>query len=284
MEKKICFVITPIGNEQDEIRRHIDGIIDQAIIPALGENFQVKVAHKEYEIGSINERIIQNVYKADLVIANLTMTNPNVMFELAIRYSFGKPSIVIAEKDTKLPFDIIDENTIFYINDPQGAAELKESIRRFADKIDWGKNTYGPVYSAVRKAAEYENVESNIQDIENKTAFSYLVKKIADLEMTIKEIWQDDYNNKVNNDFSAFETVIRKEFSIYENKWRAIKQETPFSIAKAEKLINDIENFTDELMLKSWTLQEKRYIKGKMTFLTQKIRNFIYQKTNSTIN
>ncbi len=282
MEKKICFVITPIGNEKDEIRRHIDGIIDQAIIPSIGDRYQVKVAHREYEIGSINDRIIQNVYKADLVIANLTMTNPNVMFELAIRYSFGKPCIVIAEKDTKLPFDIIDENTIFYINDPQGAAELKESIKKFVEKIDLKKNTYGPVHSAIKKAAEYENVESNIKDIENKTAFSYLVKKIADLEITIKEIWQDNYNSKVNNDFSAFEAVIRKEFSFYEKKWQAIKQETPFSVKKAENLADDIEIFTDDLMDKSWTLQEKRYIKGKMTFLIQEIRNYVYQKTNST--
>ena len=36
-KKKRCFVITPIGDEKSEIRRHIDGIIDEAIVPALGE-------------------------------------------------------------------------------------------------------------------------------------------------------------------------------------------------------------------------------------------------------
>ena len=114
-EKKTCFVVTPIGDENTAIRRHIDGIIDQAIIPAISKEFDVKVAHREYEVGSINDRVIQRVYDSDLVIANLTTLNPNVMFELAIRYSFGKPTIAIAEKGTKLPFDIIDENTIFYI-------------------------------------------------------------------------------------------------------------------------------------------------------------------------
>ena len=31
-KKKRCFVITPIGDEKSEIRRHIDGIIDEAIV------------------------------------------------------------------------------------------------------------------------------------------------------------------------------------------------------------------------------------------------------------
>lgn len=106
-DKKVCFVITPIGDNNSDIRRHIDGIIDGAIEPALGEKYEIEVAHRKYEIGSINDRVIRSVFEADLVVANLTNTNPNVMFELAIRYSFGKPAIVIAEEGTKLPFDVV---------------------------------------------------------------------------------------------------------------------------------------------------------------------------------
>lgn len=186
-EKKTCFVVTPIGDENTTIRRHIDGIIDQAIIPAIGDEFEIKVAHREYEIGSINDRVIQRVYNSDLVVANLTGLNPNVMFEIAIRYSFGKPAIVIAEKGTKLLFDIVDENTIFYINDPAGAAELKENIKKFVQKIDWTKFEYGPVFSAIKNAAVINNIETGIQDKDSRNAFSFIAKRIDDLEHTIKE-------------------------------------------------------------------------------------------------
>ena len=98
IKRRTCFIVTPIGDENTEIRRHIDGIIDQAIVPAIGAQFDIRVAHREFEIGSINDRVIKNIYNADLVIANLTTLNPNVMFELAMRYSYGKPAIVIAEK------------------------------------------------------------------------------------------------------------------------------------------------------------------------------------------
>lgn len=187
-EKKTCFVVTPIGDENTAIRRHIDGIIDQAIIPAIGEEFEIKVAHREYEIGSINDRVIQSVCNSDLVVANLTGLNPNVMFEIAIRYSFGKPAIVIAEKGTKLPFDIVDENTIFYINDPAGAAELKENVKKFVQKIDWTKCEYGPVFSAIKNAAVINHIESGISDKDNKNAFSFLVEKMSDLEAEIRDL------------------------------------------------------------------------------------------------
>lgn len=221
-KKKTCFVVTPIGDENTAIRRHIDGIIDQAIIPAIGEEFQVKVAHREYEIGSINDRVIQSVYNSDLVIANLTGLNPNVMFEIAIRYSFGKPAIVIAEKGTKLPFDIVDENTIFYINDPAGAAELKKIIINFVKKIDWTKCEYGPVFSAIKNAAVINHIETTILEKENQNAFAFLVDKLSDLESEIKGLREFAYDRdyaKINaelkliTDTADFINLLTKEIN-----------------------------------------------------------------------
>lgn len=36
--KDKCFIITPIGDDTDPIRRHIEGIIDAALRPALEIN------------------------------------------------------------------------------------------------------------------------------------------------------------------------------------------------------------------------------------------------------
>lgn len=41
-----CFIITPIGDDSDPIRRHIEGIIDAAIRPALCDKYELVVAHK----------------------------------------------------------------------------------------------------------------------------------------------------------------------------------------------------------------------------------------------
>lgn len=196
-DKKVCFVITPIGDNSSDIRRHIDGIIDQAIVPALGEKYEIIVAHRKYEIGSINDRVIKSVYEADLVIANLTNTNPNVMYELAIRYSFGKPAIVIAEKGTKLPFDVIDENTIFYVNDPAGASELKQQIIEYEKGIELGKKTYGPIYKVINRIPLYDEVESG-KNVPSEKLMQYVIDRLNSIEKNMNNKSQGELN-KISN-------------------------------------------------------------------------------------
>ncbi len=207
--QKKCFVITPIGSEDDPIRRHIDGIIRAAIRPALKDNYEVLVAHEMPNIGSITKQIINEIFTSDLVIANLTNTNPNVMYELAFRHCIGKPIIQIAEKGTRIPFDIGTERTILYINDSQGVLDLKIEIEKFVSEIDFSKEYQGPIYDVLR-SINYENNlinESNIVmngSAGNKDILRYLVDKIDILDQklnnnrrSIKEINENDLGKKI---------------------------------------------------------------------------------------
>lgn len=234
-DKKTCFVITPIGDNNTEIRRHIDGIIDQAIVPALGEKYEVVVAHRKYEIGSINDRVIKSVYESDLVIANLTNTNPNVMFELAIRYSFGKPAIVIAEKGTKLPFDVIDENTIFYINDPAGANDLKQSIIEYEKGINLEKKEYGPVFKVINKIPLYNEVESG-EGASIETQMQYIIERLDSLERNINaRTWSEEDNPPVD---SYKNDIYRIEFIFESDK--------PFEGKERKKLDNMFSRYSNK--------------------------------------
>ena len=149
-DKKRCFIITPIGNDNDSIRRHIDGIIDAAIKQALEPDYEVVAAHKITETGTITKQIIKEIYQDELAIANLTGNNPNVMYELAIRYCLGKPVLTIAEKGTNLPFDVMPERTIFYVNDPQGSLDLKDAIRSYVLNVDLAKRE-SPIHAILKE-------------------------------------------------------------------------------------------------------------------------------------
>lgn len=182
-QEKKCFIITPIGSEADPIRRHIEGIIDAAIYPALGDKYKLIVAHKIYEPGSITKQIITEIYNAELVIANLTDRNPNVMYELAFRHSLGKPAIMIAEWGTNLPSDIIMERAIFYHNDAQGVLELRKALEKAESEIDFSK-IGSPIYDVLHSIDRDKSILQLSQNDSKaeQEVLPYILDKLNKLE------------------------------------------------------------------------------------------------------
>lgn len=151
--KRKCFIITPIGNDGSETFRKAKGVIDSVIKPILSdyEFTDIKPAYEINVSGMINTQIINRIVEDDLVIANLTGNNPNVMYELCLRHVAAKPIIHICEKGTVLPFDIKDSRTIFYTDDMLGVEELKDKMKLFMDEISYNDDYMdNPVYNAQR--------------------------------------------------------------------------------------------------------------------------------------
>lgn len=164
---KKCFIITPIGNENSDTFRKAKGVIESVIKPVLVEyGFDdIKPAYEINISGMINTQIINRIIDDDLVIANLTGNNPNVMYELCLRHVTAKPIIHICEDGTSLPFDIKDNRTIFYTNDMLGVEELKIAVNKFMAEISFDEDCLdNPIYSAYRVGKllkETKGTESN---------------------------------------------------------------------------------------------------------------------------
>lgn len=185
-QKKTCFIITPIGDEKDDIRRHIDGVIDTIITPIMESEYEIQVAHRLFQTGSINKQIIELIYNSNLVIANLTQTNPNVMYELAFRHTLGTPTITIAEKGTKLPFDISSERTIFYKNDIQGVKEAQEELRNYLNKIDYNNgSTTGPIHDYLDSVELNNLIYSHNRNKNTTEILELIVKRLEGIENAI---------------------------------------------------------------------------------------------------
>lgn len=75
----------------------------------------------DYEI--IN-RIIREINAADLVIADLTLLSPNVIYELGYARGRGKRVIQTCREDTDLEFDVRGRRTLTYRN----ATNLEEKL------------------------------------------------------------------------------------------------------------------------------------------------------------
>lgn len=72
---------------------------------------------REIFTGSINQEIKARIAQSDLLIADVTGENPNVLFELGYAQGCQIQTIQICQAGETPPFDIRDLNTIFYDKD-----------------------------------------------------------------------------------------------------------------------------------------------------------------------
>lgn len=130
--KKICFVISPIGHEGSDIRRRADQVLRHIISPAVNvADFETIRADQISEPGMITSQVIQHIIEDPLVVADLTGSNPNVFYELAIRHAIRKPLVQIIQKDEKIPFDVAGMRTIPVDHqDLDSVEEAKQEITR----------------------------------------------------------------------------------------------------------------------------------------------------------
>lgn len=208
MRKKKCFFITPISDEGSEIRKSVDGIINEVISPILKKlNYELYVAHRCNMTGSINKEIILELYQADLVIANLKTLNPNVMYELGISHSFRKPTITIMEEvGERLPFDIIDQRTIFYEDSCYGMTQLKTNLEKSIENIEETKRISNPVCDAIDLLNVENMIEENNERVRNELiTLNNLLNKHFNLDMDPDEIPSDEeydsYNRNLDLDY-----------------------------------------------------------------------------------
>ena len=106
-----CFVVMGFGKKTDFIQNKtfdLDKSYKYIIKPAAeAAGYTCVRADEIQHAGNINVPMYEQLYEADLVIADLSTANPNAFFELGVRYALKpRTTIVISEKGFKIPFDM----------------------------------------------------------------------------------------------------------------------------------------------------------------------------------
>ena len=106
-EEKNCFVIMPFSETESCTEDEWSEIYSNVIRPAVEEaGFNYKCFRANLLLGSIIEHILDNLNRSELVIADITDRNPNVLYELGVRHALGGATIVISQNENDVPFDL----------------------------------------------------------------------------------------------------------------------------------------------------------------------------------
>ena len=128
--EKTCFVISPIGEENTEIREQADSVLRHIIIPALRDVGLTAMRSDSISTpGIISSQIIQHIINDKMIVADLSSHNPNVFYELALRHAFRKPVVQIINAGEKIPFDVGGIRTVNYELSLDGVVKAAEKVR-----------------------------------------------------------------------------------------------------------------------------------------------------------
>ena len=105
-ERKQCLILGPMSSDDDERKMF-------ALQDMLQKAF--KILKKDYDVvnpydggdmltGRIILNVIREIDRAEIVVINITGSNPNVLYETAICHALGVPVILISENVREIPF------------------------------------------------------------------------------------------------------------------------------------------------------------------------------------
>ncbi len=132
-----AFVIMPFTEKNDRrAAGFFKEVLDSLIIPSgIAAEFMIETANRQ---GSdvIQSTIINDLLEADLVIADLTDHNPNVLFELGLRMAADLPVALIKSKDTGKIFDVDSMLRVYEYNQNLWKSTVEKDISSLTEHFN----------------------------------------------------------------------------------------------------------------------------------------------------
>jgi hypothetical protein len=175
--KRLCFVIGPIGEDNSEARIHADWLFEGIVLPVMLKfpGFTVKRADKDHRPGLIHTQMIDDLLDADLVIADLSYSNPNAFYEIGIRHMAQKPIIHMQLATQTIPFDNATFRTIKFSRTQVGElGAARNELRKFVQEV------LAPNYKA----------ENPVTATRLRTEFAEQASELKTLQIRLNEIEQ----------------------------------------------------------------------------------------------
>ncbi len=152
----ICFMVMPYGEKSTGAKKpskvHFDLLWDRALRPVI-EELGYEAVRADQDLGPvIIQDMLERLVAADLVIADVTIPNANVFYEIGVRHAAQQYGCLLVGADwAKVPFDLEQIRRVPYPLGSQrvtaaGAKKIREALHGAIDKADRSKS---PVHKLV---------------------------------------------------------------------------------------------------------------------------------------
>lgn len=200
--KPLCFILMPFGKKKDENGNEIDfdKIYNEFIKPAIiNTNLEPIRADEEQIGGIIHKPMYERLMLCDYAVADLSILNANVFYELGIRHAVRPYStITLYEEKSSLPFDVSFLRSIPYNKNLSNLEELKSNLTNNLLKAKENKENDSPLFQLIDGIKP-----SNIAHIKTD-----VFREQVEYNQSLKKELESLRNSKNLDDLTSFENKI----------------------------------------------------------------------------
>ena len=126
----------PFGNKDSKPSfEELQTFFWQHIKSILGNKYNCERADDIYVSGRFTDKVKEKLITADLVLADLTSRNASVCYELGIRHSTGRATIIIAQSQEHIPTNLKESDIIFFDDYTNPRYDFHGKLRQTGEEI-----------------------------------------------------------------------------------------------------------------------------------------------------
>lgn len=235
-----CGVVMPISaidNCSESHWQDVKRILFEAISQA---GFAPRLVSDSDDVGVIQKRIVENLYQNEIVVCDVSGLNPNVFFELGMRLTFDKATVIVKDDKTNYSFDTSPIEHLKYPRDLRYglittfkellASKIKASHAAATDGASPFLKSFGTFVVPTVETKEVpqnkvfeellRRIESDVSEIKSRESRSLPASPRAGTTLFRK---QPDNSQSIflGNDQEFFDNLINSTFNQLASKWMA---------------------------------------------------------------
>lgn len=208
--KPLCFVLMPFGTKADSTGTAVDfdAVYQQVLAPAIRDADLAPLrADEEVTGGIIHKPMFERLILCDYAVADLTLANANVFYELGIRHAVRPYSTVLVfASGARLPFDVAGDRGLPYSLASSGAPMDVEATRELLTRkliAARDASTDSPIFQLVEGYPQIDRLKTDVFREQARYSEEWKERLASDREKGVEALRQAEVELGPLNDVES---------------------------------------------------------------------------------